>query len=85
MTVQYSGFPTLCEQDVEWIVEDFQMNGSQVPFANFETVKFTSALAYTYYGGVSYPAEGDPWNIVANGQTLTSVTTSGSTVTISYI
>ncbi|KIP01872.1 hypothetical protein PHLGIDRAFT_79961 [Phlebiopsis gigantea 11061_1 CR5-6] len=84
--VQYSGFPALCEQDAEWIVEDFQLDGAQVPFANFGTITFTSALAYTYYGAVSWPAEGDTWNIVSStGQVLTSVTTDESTTTISYI
>jgi hypothetical protein len=36
---------SLCEYNAEWIVEDFEENGSLVKFANFGTVTFTSASA----------------------------------------
>jgi hypothetical protein len=35
----------LCEQDAEWIVEDFEEGSSLVPMANFGTVTFTGASA----------------------------------------
>lgn len=34
-------------QNAEWIVEDFQVNGALVPFADFGTVLFTNAVAST--------------------------------------
>jgi len=36
---------SLCEQNAEWIVEDFESGSSLVPFANFGTVTFTGASA----------------------------------------
>ncbi|KAJ6576837.1 peptidase A4 family-domain-containing protein [Mycena sp. CBHHK59/15] len=37
----------LCQENAKWIVEDFEENGSLVPFANFGTVSFTGAKATT--------------------------------------
>ena len=34
-------------QNAEWIIEDFDVGGSQVPFADFGTVLFTNAVAST--------------------------------------
>jgi hypothetical protein len=34
-------------QNADWIVEDFDIGGSQVPFANFGTILFTDAVAST--------------------------------------
>jgi len=36
---------SLCEYNAEWIVEDFESDGSQVSFADFGTVTFTGASA----------------------------------------
>ena len=33
----------LCEENAEWIVEDYEENGALVPLANFGTVTFTGA------------------------------------------
>src|SRR3569833_3247099 len=36
-----------CESNAEWIVEDFELNGSLVPFANFGTVTKTGCSGGT--------------------------------------
>lgn len=54
---------TLSGQNTEWIVEDFSEDGAFVPFANFGTVKFTSAAA-----GVS-----DGYTIGTSGSVLINI------------
>ncbi|EIW83425.1 hypothetical protein CONPUDRAFT_102200 [Coniophora puteana RWD-64-598 SS2] len=73
----------LCEQDAEWIVEDFEENGGLVPFANFGTVTFSDASATTSSGAVS-PSGATVIDIQQNGQTLTQTTISGSDVTVKH-
>lgn len=41
----------LCRQNAEWIVEDFEQNGSLVALSNFGTVVFTQASAALSTGG----------------------------------
>lgn len=73
----------LCEQNAEWIVEDFMQGASLVPFANFSTVTFTNAEAI---GNGSYtPSGASIVNIQQNNQILTSVAIDGSSVTIAYV
>ncbi|KAI1309798.1 acid proteinase [Xylaria venustula] len=76
----------LQELNAEWIVEDFEENGSLVEFANFGTVTFTNAVATTS-SGTSVQAGSNPsiLDIEQNNKVLTSVTASGSTVTIKYV
>ncbi|KAJ3713749.1 acid proteinase [Lentinula guzmanii] len=76
----------LCEYNAEWIVEDFEECGSTcelVPFANFGTVEFTGAEATTSSGTVT-PAAATLIDIEQNS-VLTSVSVSGSSVTVSYV
>ncbi|KAG6375465.1 peptidase A4 family-domain-containing protein [Boletus reticuloceps] len=74
----------LCEQNAEWIVEDFEEGGRLVPLADFGTVTFTSASASG--PGVTYtPSGATEIDIEQNGQILTNVTISGSSVTIQYV
>jgi DNA-binding beta-propeller fold protein YncE len=80
----------LCQQDAEWIVEDFEENGSPVPFADFGTVTFTGATAQTFSGVLYGPAAGIPYEIYQEGMALTSVSIpkgyAGSyTINVSYI
>ncbi|KAJ3727060.1 acid proteinase [Lentinula raphanica] len=77
----------LCETNAEWIVEDFEeCEGNDcelVPFANFGTVEFTSASATTSSGTVT-PAGATIFDIEQNS-VLTSVSQSGSTVTVEFV
>ncbi|KAI0656071.1 acid proteinase [Cubamyces menziesii] len=76
--------PALCQENAEWIVEDYTESGGLVPLANFGTVTFTDALAGISTGGVS-PAGATIFNMEQNGRVLTSASTSSSSVTVSYI
>jgi hypothetical protein len=73
----------LCEQDAEWIVEDFESGGSLVPFANFGTVTFTGASAKTASGSVG-PGSAILIDIQQNGKVLTQSSVSGSSVTVKH-
>ncbi|EPT03236.1 hypothetical protein FOMPIDRAFT_1022551 [Fomitopsis schrenkii] len=74
----------LCEQDAEWIVEDFEEDGSLVPFANFGTVTFSSASAGKSSGS-SGPSGATIIDIEQNSKVLTSVSTTSNSVTVSYV
>jgi hypothetical protein len=74
----------LCEYNAEWIVEDFESNGSLVPFANFGTVTFTGAQA-TDSGSTVGPSGATIIDIEQNGQVLTSVSSTSSSVTVKYV
>jgi Peptidase A4 family len=56
-------------QNAEWIVEDFSSGGKLVPFANFGTVDFTSAVAKT-----------NSQSVGTTGATIIDIETSGGTV-----
>ncbi|KAH0831134.1 peptidase A4 family-domain-containing protein [Lanmaoa asiatica] len=73
----------LCGQNAEWIVEDYTMGSSLVSFANFSTVTFTNAVATGT--GTYTPSGATISDINQNNQVLTSVWTSGSSVTIQYV
>ncbi|KAJ6105015.1 hypothetical protein N7486_003704 [Penicillium sp. IBT 16267x] len=74
----------LCEYNAEWIVEDFEENGSLVPFANFGTVTFSSASATS--SGSSVGPEGATLIDIESGNTvLTSVSVTDSTVVVKYV
>lgn len=69
----------------EWIVEDFESGGSEVPFANFGTVTFTGCSA-TINGVAQTPGGDNAVNIeLYESSQLTSTTISGSTVTVKYV
>ncbi|KAG9000899.1 hypothetical protein FRB93_012504 [Tulasnella sp. JGI-2019a] len=75
----------LCEQDAEWIVEDFTEGSSLVPFANFGTVTFTDAYATTPSGRKINPDGAIIIDIKQNDVVLTSATTGANTVTVKHI
>ena len=79
----FSGQPSLCEYNAEWIVEDFEDNGEPVPFANFGTVTFESAQAMTPTG-FKGPMTANVIVIEQDGQTLTNAIVDDSSVTVSY-
>jgi len=74
----------LCEENAEWIVEDYEENGSLVPLANFGTVTFTGAAATTSSGSVG-PSGATIIDIQQNNKTLTDASTGSSTVTVKYV
>jgi hypothetical protein len=68
----------LCQQDVEWIVEDFA-SGGLVPFANFGTV------ATLYNGETIGAANAAVFDIVgSNGQVITQTQLADGSVTVQY-
>ncbi|GAD94734.1 aspergillopepsin, putative [Paecilomyces variotii No. 5] len=73
----------LCEYNAEWIVEDFESNGSLVPFADFGTVTFSGATA-TDDGSTVGPSGATILDIEQNNEVMTSVSVSGNEVIISY-
>ncbi|KAG9007962.1 hypothetical protein FRB94_008287 [Tulasnella sp. JGI-2019a] len=75
----------LCEQNAEWIVEDFEEGSSLIPFANFGTVTFTNAYATSPSGTKISPAGATIIDIEQNNVVLTSVTTGANTVTVKYV
>jgi len=86
VTEDLTSTAALCEQDAEWIVEDFEENDALVPFANFGTVTFTNALATTSSGSTEGPSGATYiFDIEQNNKVLTSVTTSTSGTTITYV
>lgn len=78
---------SLCEYNAEWIVEDFEeCTGSScelVPFADFDTVTFTSATAIKS-GTTVTPSGATIIDIEQNGEVLTSCSASSSSVTCTY-
>lgn len=74
----------LQELNAEWIVEDFESGSSLVPFADFGTVTFTGASATGSSGSVG-PSGATLIDIEQNGQVLTSVSTTSSSVTVTYV
>ena len=80
VTKDLTSSSALCEQDAEWIVEDFEEGGGLVPFANFGTVTFYDASASSYT-----PSGATIIDIKQNNKVLTSVSTSGSSVTVKYV
>ncbi|TFY69761.1 hypothetical protein EVJ58_g250 [Rhodofomes roseus] len=74
----------LCEENAEWIVEDYEEGSSLVPFANFGTVTFSGASASTGSGSTG-PSGATIIDIQQNGKTLTSVSTSSNSVTVKYV
>ncbi|KIL61680.1 hypothetical protein M378DRAFT_82243 [Amanita muscaria Koide BX008] len=83
-SLSYPEYP-LCEQDAEWIIEDFSSGGGLVPLCDFGTVTFTNAYAYTNDGGILTPCGATELDI-EQGSVLTSVSESSScAVTVRYV
>ncbi|KAF8342483.1 peptidase A4 family-domain-containing protein [Amanita rubescens] len=74
----------LCEQDVEWIVEDYEQGGSLVPMCDFGNIQFTDAYATTANGTRIYPPSGIIVEIEQNGKVYTSVSAGSESVYVSY-
>jgi len=81
---QLSSSHALCEQNAEWIVEDYEQGGSLVPFCDFGSVAFTNAFATTSTGSQISPNGATIIDIEQNNQVLTSVSENSNGVTITY-
>ena len=84
VTKTISSSASLCGKNAEWIVEDFESGGGMVPFANFNTVTFSNAVAKTSSGGSVGPNTGTEIVIVQNGKILTSVSETSNSVTVKH-
>jgi hypothetical protein len=73
-------------QNAEWIVEDFEQNGSLVPLSNFGTVVFTGASAGTSSGSTVGLSGATIIDLKQGTTVYTDVTVdSNSQVTVKYI
>ena len=84
VTQHITSSSALCEENAEWIVEDYEEGDGLVPFADFGTVTFTGASATTGSGSVG-PSGATLIDIEQDGEVLTSASVSGSSVTIRYV
>ena len=77
----------LCQQNAEWIVEDYQNDeGEDVPVCNFGKVEFTHAYATTTKHNHRVTPDGaDIILMRENGQVITSVKENRNGVTIKYL
>jgi hypothetical protein len=78
----------LCLQDAEWIVEDFApQDPAAFPFADYGTVRFTSAFA-TLANGSTIGTGGALLNKIvdADGNVITTTTLNGDgSASVSYV
>jgi len=75
----------LCLENAEWIVEDYEEGGSEVPFANFGTVNFQHAVATTKWKATVGAKGAQIIDLVLNSKVVTSVSTTSSEVTVKYL
>ncbi|KAF8301121.1 hypothetical protein DL93DRAFT_545530 [Clavulina sp. PMI_390] len=76
----------LCEQDAEWIVEDFSSGSTLVPFANFGAVTWTNMCAVTATNSCVKPTTNETIvEIQQSGKVYTSVSVTATGATISYV
>jgi hypothetical protein len=77
---------TLCRTNAEWIVEDFEENGSLVALSNFGTVVFTNAGTTLSTGGSEGLSSATVIDLKQGSTVYTDVTiNSGSQVTVKYV
>ncbi|KAF9477026.1 glutamic protease [Pholiota conissans] len=79
-----SSSAALAGQNAEWIVEDFEEGGSLVTLTNFGSVTFTGATASTASQSVGVTGA-TIIDMQQNGNTLTSVSTTSSSVTVNHL
>lgn len=65
------------------MIQDFEENGSLVPFADFGSVTFTGA-SYTKAAVKTPPSGATILDIQQSNKVLTSVSQSGSSITVSH-
>ncbi|KAI1792536.1 acid proteinase [Ganoderma leucocontextum] len=75
----------LCQENAEWIVEDFSVGGKQVPLSNFGNLVFRNATAHTLAGKTVGPAGSTLIDMVHNNTIVSKGSTGNRTVTVSYV
>lgn len=75
----------LCQQDAEWIVEDFEQGNSLVPLANFGGVVFLDATAIDTNGNLARPQGGTAVVLSQNNKILTNVFLGDKYVAVNWI
>jgi len=75
----------LCQQDAEWIVEDFEIGKSLAPLANFKGVVFLDATAVDTSGNLARPQNGTAIVLVQNNRVLTDVFLGDKYVAVNWI
>ncbi|KAF1923549.1 acid protease [Didymella exigua CBS 183.55] len=76
----------LCRQNAEWIVEDFEQNGSLVALNNFDSVVFSHASAALSTGGSDDLSSATIIDLKQGSTVYTDVTIdSGSQVSVTYV
>ncbi|KAJ5469191.1 Concanavalin A-like lectin/glucanases superfamily [Penicillium sp. IBT 31633x] len=73
----------LCEFNAEWIVEDFSVNNGLAPFADFDTVVFSNAVASA--GRHTYGPSSASIMDIYQDLILTSSSVTEDSVTVNYI
>lgn len=84
VTKSLTSTAALCQENAEWIVEDFEEGSSLVPFANFDKVVFSDAKATTSSGSIG-PSGASILDIKQSSKVLTSASADSSSVTVSYV
>lgn len=85
VTKSLTSSSALCQQNAEWIVEDFEEGSSLVKFADFDEVVFTGATAKTISGDSVGPSGATLLDIKQSSKVLTSVSATTSGLTVKYV
>ncbi|KZT03719.1 uncharacterized protein LAESUDRAFT_729020 [Laetiporus sulphureus 93-53] len=85
VTQDLSSSYALCEENAEWIVEDYEEGDSLVAFADFDIVTFRNAYATYASGETTGPSDATLIVIQQNSVVLTSASTNSSSVTVTYV
>ena len=85
VTENLTSSSALCEENAEWIVEDYEEGGSLVPLTDFGTVTFTNSYATTTSGSQITPDGATIIDIEQNGVIYTNVTETSNGVIIQYV
>ncbi|GJE96348.1 peptidase G1 domain-containing protein [Phanerochaete sordida] len=80
VSVEIQSSSSLCQQDAEWIVEDYEEGGALVPFASFGWLGITGAVATSTSGTQADPGSGTVFNMEQNGVLIATAYGSGTNV-----
>lgn len=75
----------LCLENAEWIVEDYDLGGVQVPFADIGTLKFKDAVATTNSGETIGPGGAQIIDLALDGKRVSRVSATSTEVSVKYL